>query len=61
MHRGLSDRQALFQMGYHSRRLAEEVFDVRLVNDTILRAMKLRAGAPRPVQSAPLVPAPSLS
>jgi glycosyltransferase involved in cell wall biosynthesis len=32
-------------MGRASRRLAEEVFDVRLVNQIILRAMNVSAGA----------------
>lgn len=32
-------------MGHASRRLAEEVFDVRLVNQIILRAMQVSAGA----------------
>lgn len=42
MRRCIADREALKQMGHASRRLAEEVFDVRTVNDIILRAMELR-------------------
>ena len=45
MRRCLRDRQALIRWGRESRRLAEEVFDVRLVNDIILRAMELRPPA----------------
>lgn len=37
----LTDRAALPALGRASRNLAEEVFDVRLVNATILRAMAL--------------------
>jgi hypothetical protein len=33
-------------MGAASRALAEEVFDVRIVNDTILRAMGLKDSDP---------------
>ncbi len=41
----LADRDSLAAMGCASRALAEQVFDVRLVNDTILRAMNLTAHA----------------
>ena len=39
-------------MGGASRRLAEEIFDVRIVNDIILRAMELRGAAPNRIKSA---------
>lgn len=45
MRRCLRDREALLRMGQASRQLALDVFDVRLVNDIILRAMELRPGA----------------
>lgn len=45
MRRCLRDRAAVPVMGRASRRLAEEVFDVRIVNDIILRAMGLRGAA----------------
>jgi glycosyltransferase involved in cell wall biosynthesis len=52
MRRCLRDRKALIIMGAASRRLAEEVFDVRIVNDIILRAMELRGAAPNRIKSA---------
>jgi glycosyltransferase involved in cell wall biosynthesis len=42
----LLDRAEVIAMGQASRKLAKEVFDVRLVNDIILRAMELRGGPP---------------
>lgn len=56
MRRCLSDRAALARLGRASRALAEEVFDVRLVNATILRAMNLPAAAKAPPLSS-LAPA----
>ena len=51
----LTHPQSIAPMGHASRRLAEEVFDVRLVNEIILRAMGLtRAESP---QSAPFASA----
>jgi len=50
MRRCLRDRGALLAMGQASRRLAEEVFDVRIVNDIILRAMELRGAAPKTIK-----------
>lgn len=41
MRRCLRNRREICEMGSASRRLAEEVFDVRIVNDIILRAMGL--------------------
>lgn len=52
MKRCLKDRRALIAMGTSSRRLAEEVFDVKIVNDIILRAMELRGVAPNRVETA---------
>lgn len=52
MRRCLRDRKALIAMGAASRRLAEEVFDVRIVNDIILRAMELRGTFPERVKPA---------
>jgi glycosyltransferase involved in cell wall biosynthesis len=52
MRRCLRDRKELITMGAASRRLAEEVFDVRIVNDIILRAMELRGAAPNRIKSA---------
>lgn len=53
MLRCLSDRPALLVMGRQSRHLAETVFDVRLVNATILRAMNL---APPKSPAPPITP-----
>ncbi len=53
MRRCLRDRAALTVMGRASRALAEQVFDVRLVNDIILRAMNVSAPSPaRPAASS---------
>ena len=52
MRRCLRDRKALIAMGAASRGLAEEVFDVRIVNDIILRAMELRGTVPARVKPA---------
>jgi hypothetical protein len=52
MRRCLRDRKGLITMGAASRRLAEEVFDVKIVNDIILRAMELRGAAPSRIKSA---------
>lgn len=46
MRRCLGNRREICQMGAASRRLAEEVFDVRIVNDIILRAMGLTGTSP---------------
>lgn len=46
MRRCLKSRASLSSMGAASRVLAEEVFDVRIVNDTILRAMGLKDSDP---------------
>lgn len=56
MLRCLSDRSALLASGRQSRLLAETVFDVRIVNAIILRAMNL-ASPPVPCsQTAPALP-----
>jgi glycosyltransferase involved in cell wall biosynthesis len=47
--------------GQNSRQLAAEVFDVRLVNDIILRAMHLRGPQPRPESSILTHLSPQLS
>ncbi|MDZ4287271.1 MAG: glycosyltransferase family 4 protein [Prosthecobacter sp.] len=52
----LENPERIVSMGRASRRLAEEVFDVRLVNQVILRAMGLAAAEARPSRS--IVPAP---
>jgi glycosyltransferase involved in cell wall biosynthesis len=54
----LRDRAQVMSMGQASRRLAEEVFDVKLVNDIILRAMGLRGSNPERASS---MPAPATS
>jgi glycosyltransferase involved in cell wall biosynthesis len=46
MRRCLQSRATLSSMGAASRTLAEEVFDVQIVNDTILRAMGLKDSDP---------------
>ncbi len=57
MRRCLENRAALAAMGRASRALAEQVFDVRLVNETILRAMSLKgsvkAASPALAQLSP--------
>lgn len=52
MRRCLKDRAGLIAKGQASRALAEEVFDVRIVNGIILRAMKLREPAVGAIKSA---------
>lgn len=51
MKRCLKNRSALIEMGQSSRQLAEDVFDVRIVNGIILRAMKLRGAASERLES----------
>jgi len=46
MRRCLRNRREICAMGSASRVLAEEVFDVRIVNDIILRAMGLTGTGP---------------
>jgi glycosyltransferase involved in cell wall biosynthesis len=58
MLRCIKDRPALLAMGQQSRHLAETVFDVRIVNDIILRAMALPPNPPAP---APLTTSLPLS
>jgi glycosyltransferase involved in cell wall biosynthesis len=48
MRRIVTQRAALVKMGRASRRLAEDVFDVRKVNAIILRAMELSDNEPSP-------------
>jgi glycosyltransferase involved in cell wall biosynthesis len=52
MLRILTQRDAIEKMGRASRRLAEDVFDVRKVNAIILRAMELSDNAPNPAAPA---------
>ena len=52
----LKNPAAILQHGQNSRKLAAEVFDVRIVNDIILRAMNLK-GASDSVEDRAAVPA----
>ncbi|MBL9115617.1 MAG: glycosyltransferase family 4 protein [Verrucomicrobiaceae bacterium] len=53
MERYLKDRTLIVKHGEQSRRLAEDVFDVRLVNGLILREMGISQGMNRGAGSAP--------